>query len=152
MKKTQKQLMMLFACIVILGVAIVILFETNLWASGCLADNAQTEFLLTTLMELMTLGCAFLGLRLFKFKKVKSDLIGLKETALKKWGTIRLGLLGAPLIIDTLLYYTYMKATFGYLALILVLCLPFVYPSMDRCLSATEEEPEVTEPETEKES
>ena len=74
MKKTQKQLMMLFACIVILGVAIVILFETNLWASGCLADNAQTEFLLTTLMELMTLGCAFLGLRLFKFKKVKSDL------------------------------------------------------------------------------
>ena len=101
---------------------------------------------MTIMMELLTLGFAFLALRLFKFEKIKNDLVSRKETALKKWGTIRLALLGAPLLIDTLLYYTYMKATFGYLALILVLCLPFVYPSMDRCLSETEEE--VTKAET----
>ena len=81
-------------------------------------------------------------LRLFKFGKVKNDLVSRKALALKKWGIIRLFLLGAPLLLDTLLYYTYMKATFGYLALILVLCLPFVYPSMDRCLTETEEESE----------
>ena len=140
MKETQKWLMMLFVGIVVLGVAIVILFETDLWLSGDLANNTQMEFIFMTVMELVTLGCAFLALRLFKFEKVKNDLVSYKETALKKWGTIRLALLGTPLLVNTLLYYMYMKPTFGYLAIILVLCLPFVCPTMSRCVAETTEE------------
>lgn len=140
MKETQKWLMMLFVGIVVLGMAIVILFETDLWLSGDLADNTQMEFIFMTVMELVTLGSAFLALRLFKFEKVKNDLVSQKETALKKWGTIRLVLLGAPLLINTLFYYMYMKPTFGYLAIILVLCLPFVLPTMSRCMAETTEE------------
>lgn len=142
LKETQKWLMMLFVSIVVIGVVLVILFEAALWQSGDLAGETQTEFILMTVMELVTLCCAFLALRLFKFRKVKNDLVSRKAPALKNWATIRLFLLGTPLLIDTLLYYIYMKATFGYLALILVLCLPFVYPSMDRCLTETEEESE----------
>lgn len=140
MKETQKRLMIQFVGIVVLVLAIVILFETDVWLSGNLAGDVQTEFIFTTVMELLTLGCAFLGLRLFKFEKVKNDLVSRKASALKKWGTIRLSLLGAPLLFDTLLYYTYMKPTFGYLAIILVLCLPFVWPSMSRCMAETTEE------------
>ena len=43
-----------------------------------------------------------------------------------------------PLWADTLLYYLYMNTTFGYLGIILVLCLPFVYPSESRCEAETE--------------
>jgi len=142
LKETQKRLMILFVCIVVFVLLTVFAFETGGWQQGDLAGEAQTEFVFTFVMELVTLGCAFLSLRLFKFGKVKNDLVSRKALALKKWGIIRLFLLGAPLLLDTLLYYTYMKATFGYLALILVLCLPFVYPSMDRCLTETEEESE----------
>jgi hypothetical protein len=100
---------------------------------GLLATDKQSEFLLTFLMELMTLGCAFLALRLFKFEKIHQELISDKAVALRKWGVIRLVMLLFPLWADTLLYYIYMNTTFGYLGIILVLCLPFVYPSLSRC-------------------
>ena len=55
-----------------------------------------------------------------------------------KWGTIRLLTLEVPMLVDTLLYYIYMNTTFGYLGIILALCLPFVYPSLSRCEDETE--------------
>ena len=57
------------------------------------------------------------------------------------WTTLllRLLLLFLPLLADTLLYYIYMNPTFGYLGIILALCLPFVYPSEGRCISETEQ-------------
>ena len=51
----------------------------------------------------------------------------------------RLLILEAPMVINTLLYYIYMNTTFGYLGIMLLLCLPFVFPSLNRC------EGEVTE-------
>ena len=62
-----------------------------------------------------------------------------KAVALKKWGLLRLLLLFLPLLADTLLYYIYMNPTFGYLGIILALCLPFVYPSESRCIAETEQ-------------
>ena len=55
-----------------------------------------------------------------------------------KWGLIRLLILEVPMVADTLLYYIYMYTTFGYLAIILLLCLPFVFPTLSRCLDETE--------------
>ena len=117
---------------------IVCIYETEVVVPGLLATDKQSEFLLTFLMELMTLGCAFLALRLFKFEKIHQELISDKAVALRKWGAIRLVLLLFPLWADTLLYYLYMNTTFGYLGIILVLCLPFVYPSESRCEAETE--------------
>ena len=57
-----------------------------------------------------------------------------------KWGMIRLFILEVPMLVDTLLYYIYMNTTFGYLAVMLLLCLPFVFPSMNRCQAETSEE------------
>ena len=122
----------------VLPLMIVCIYETEVVVPGLLATDKQSEFLLTFLMELMTLGCAFLALRLFKFEKIHQELISDKAVALRKWGVIRLVLLLFPLWADTLLYYLYMNTTFGYLGIILVLCLPFVYPSESRCEAETE--------------
>ena len=54
----------------------------------------------------------------------------------------RLLILEAPMVVNTLLYYIYMNATYGYLAIILLLCLPFVFPTENRCIAETTEEEE----------
>ena len=69
------------------------------------------EFIFTTTMELVTLLCAYLGLRLFK----------------KSW-KVRLALIVAPLLANAILYIIYQTTPFFYLGVILLLCLPFVWP------------------------
>ena len=138
MKETKNQLMSVFVSGTVLPLMIVCIYETEVVVPGLLATDKQSEFLMTFLMELMTLGCAFLALRLFKFEKIHQELISGKAVALRKWGVVRLVMLLLPLWADTLLYYLYMNTTFGYLGIILVLCLPFVYPSESRCEAETE--------------
>ena len=133
MKETKNLLMGVYVAGIVLALAIVCLYETEVVLPGLLATDKQSEFLMTFLMELMTLGCAFLALRLFKFEQIHQELTTGKAVSLRKWGFIRLLLLLLPLCADTLLYYLYMNTTFGYLGIILVLCLPFVYPSENRC-------------------
>ena len=140
MKRTQCILMGFFITTIVVVVALVVLFETDVIASGLLEGDNLTEFVFTTMMELITLGFAFLSLRLFKFGTIRADLFARKETALQKWGVLRLMLIQGPLWFNTLLYYLYMSPTFGYLAIILALCLPFVYPGMSRCIADTTEE------------
>lgn len=137
MKNVSKRLKAIFFAIIALALVMVIVFETGMMESGALADDRQQEFILTALMELTSLGAAFLGLRLFKFSSVEKQLVDSPETAMTKWGTVRLLMLELPMLVDTLLYYMFMNATFGYLAIMLLLCLPFVYPSEDRCTAET---------------
>ena len=140
MKEVSKQLMAFYIAQVVFVLVIIVLFELNLLPEGIKADDKQSEFVLTALMEIISLGAAFLGLRFFKFKVIHNDLIKRKEIAMWKWGMTRLLILEAPMVINTLLYYIYMNPTFGYLAIILLLCLPFVFPSYNRCVSETTEE------------
>ncbi len=123
---------------IVLALAMVCLYETNIWESGLLATDKQSEFLAMTVMELASLAAAFLGLRLFKFPKIHEALVTQKAPALLKWGILRLLVLEVPMVSDTYLYYIYMNPTFGYLGIILALCLPFVYPSESRCEAETE--------------
>ena len=138
MKETKNLLMGVFLAGIVLALTIVCLYETEVIVPGLLATDKQSEFLLTFLMELATLGSVFLALRLFKFEKIHRELTTGKAAALRNWGVIRLLILLLPLWADTLLYYLYMNTTFGYLGIILALCLPFVYPSMSRCEAETE--------------
>ena len=75
MKETKNQLMSVFVSGTVLPLMIVCIYETEVVVPGLLATDKQSEFLLTFLMELMTLGCAFLALRLFKFEKIHQELI-----------------------------------------------------------------------------
>ena len=140
MKKISKQLTLIYVLLVVVALAMVLLYEFGVLESGRLADDKQTEFVAMTVMELTSLVAAFVGLRLFKFQKIHAELVARKEPALLKWGMLRLLILEVPMVVNTYLYYIYMNPTFGYLAIILLLCLPFVFPSQSRCVDETTEE------------
>ena len=141
MKKVCNTLSVLFWAALTVTALIAVFFETELIDSGLLAGlSSKTELIITTFFELLTLLIIPLSLKLFKFKRVHNDLVQRKETALIMWGCGRLGMLSVMLIANTLLYYVYMNTAFGYMALIVLLCMPFVYPSMNRCLSETTDE------------
>ena len=91
-------------------------------------------------MEVVALVCIWLSLRLFTFRRIRQDLVTRKEVALQKWGTVRLLMLLLPMLLNTILYYVFMQTTYGYLAIIALLCLPFVYPTMGRCMGDVEDE------------
>ena len=139
MKKISKQLTFVYVLLVAVALAIVAIYELGLLESGVLADSKQTEFVAMTVMELTSIGAAFLGLRLFKFHMIHDELVCLKESAMLKWGMLRLLILEVPMVVNTYLYYMYMNATFGYLAIILLLTLPFVMPTESRCIDETSE-------------
>ena len=139
MKQISQKLMVVYVVFVALTLGIIVLYETECLEPGMLATEEQSKFLFTTLMELGSLAAAFFGLRLFKFKTIYNDLVTRKEPAMMKWGMIRLLILEVPMLADTLLYYIYMNTTFGYLAIILLLCLPFVFPTQNRCVAETTE-------------
>ena len=139
MKQISQKLMVVYVVFVALTLGIIVLYETECLEPGMLATEEQSKFLFTTLMELGSLAAAFFGLRLFKFKTIYTDLVTRKEPAMMKWGMIRLLILEVPMLADTLLYYIYMNTTFGYLAIILLLCLPFVFPTQNRCVAETTE-------------
>ena len=142
MEKTQRILMALCLGLIAAALLLVALCETDTLATGGMADNKQAEFITTTVMELCTLAGAYLGLRMFKMRMIHSELVSGRASALLKWGVVRLMLLEVPLVGNTLFYYIYMNPTFGYMAIILLLCLPFVWPSMSRCIAETTEEEE----------
>ena len=144
MKKISKQLTFVYILLAAIALAIVALYEFGVLESGVLADSKQTEFVALTVMELTSLAAAFIGLRLFKFRMIHNELVTNSEPAMLKWGLLRLLILEVPMVVNTYLYYIYMNTTFGYLAIILLLCLPFVMPTESRCLAETSEE-ETTE-------
>jgi hypothetical protein len=140
MRSISRKLTIVYISLAALALVLILLYETDILDAGMMEEQKQSEFIMTALMELVSLGAAFLGLRLFKFKAVHDDLVNRNETAMWKWGLIRLLILEVPMVVDTLLYYWYMNTTFGYLAVMLLLCLPFVFPSLNRCLAETSEE------------
>ena len=62
-------------------------------------------------MEIPTLLCAYLGLRLFRYN----------------W-KLRMAIIVVPLLMNGILYAVYRTTVFFYLGVILLLCLPFVWP------------------------
>lgn len=126
--------MTLFWTTVSMALLIVALFETGLLEPGIAAgEPTQAEIIITYIIELATIAVIPTALRLFKFKKVEADLQQRHEVALQKWGVLRLSMLEAVLFANLLPYYVFMNTSFGYLAIMTALCLPFVYPSLDKC-------------------
>ena len=74
-------------------------------------NSETTLFILTTIMELATLVCAYLGVRLYR----------------RKW-QLRMALIVVPLVANAVLYLIYETTPFFYLAAVLLLCIPFVWP------------------------
>ena len=74
-------------------------------------NNETIQFLLTTVMELSTLLCAYLGVRQYQ----------------QKW-QVRMALIVVPLLLNILFYVIYQTTPFFYMGIILLICIPFVWP------------------------
>lgn len=138
MEKVQKKMMAYFCMSIATVLLLVILFETNIFPTGVFTDSKSSEFVFLTMMEIVTLGAIPLALGLFKIKRIHAILVERKEKALLPWGMLRLYLLAIPMLTNVLLYYFYMNVAFGYLGIMLFLCMFFVIPTMDRCQSDVE--------------
>ena len=103
MNKVKTTLTVLLWTFIALALAVVVLFESGTLEFGYYAASSeQAEFLLTTLMELLTLAVIPLALRLFKFKMVHDELLQRQFAGLMKWGLLRLLMLIVPLLVNTI--------------------------------------------------
>ena len=133
-------LLYLFWGTCVLSLLLVIAYESGLLSSGRLADNVRLDYFLSVIMELLTLMVIPFALWFFRLGKIRKKLIEGKEKALRIWGTLRLLMLIAPMLVNILYYYWFMNPTFGYLGIILFICLFFVYPTWGRCMKETHTE------------
>ena len=110
---------------------------------GVFAEATREQrFICSTVMILLTIALLPLSLRLFKFRSISNDLQQRQAPALARWGSVRLCVMGLLLVVNTFLYYAFeLEASYGYLAVVTLLCMPFVIPTMSRC------EEEVRKPE-----
>ena len=137
-KKAQLSLLFRFWFDLAICAALAIAYENEFLLPGSMAGETTLEFILQTVMIFVTIGVIPLALRLFRFKKIRNGLLspdGAQKLLL--WGMLRIGMLSLPLLLNTLLYYLFMRPGFGYLAIILLLTLFFVYPSKRRCIDET---------------
>ena len=86
------------------------------------------EFKLLSVMEMLTLMSIFLMLRLFKFERIARQIEESPQRALPLWTSVRVAVMLVMIAANGLLYYGTMNTTFGYLAIIMMVSLPFVYP------------------------
>lgn len=133
MKRTVRILKSLFFIPIIFSLLIAICCETNLIEVGAgVSDNKTSEIIILGIMELLTLCSIPLALRLFKFKRIENKLKG-SQHSLLRYGTIRILMLAPLLLLNTTFYYYYVVPTFGYLAIIILLAMVFIFPSTSRC-------------------
>lgn len=127
--------MALFCCILLVAAAIYVCGDFVHVDMAVMAEATKGErFVASTVMILLTMALLPLSLRLFRFKRVTADLKEHGAVALKKWGVIRLACLGLLLVANTFLYYAFaFESAYGYLAVVTLLCMPFVVPTMNRC-------------------
>ena len=138
MRKTQHILMTVFLSAIILSLFMVIVFENEWLLAGSNVGESKTEFYLTVIMEIVTVCVIPVALKLFKFRRVRHELVSENSSRkLLRWGLFRLGMLCLPMVVNTLLYYLFMNVAFGYMGIILCLCLFFIVPTMDRCTFET---------------
>ena len=142
MERIKKLLLVCFYVPLAIVALCVVLCETDIIVPGCGYDNVLFQFHLLTLMELVTVALIPLALYLFRIKTVDRDLKAQPLIALRKWGLLRLGMLSVPMVLNTLLYYISLNVAYGYLAIILLICHVFVYPSRARCEQETSSERE----------
>ena len=138
-KQVQRILMTNFFFMVIVSLLLVGLYETEILTPTEMAGDATLMFGIMVVMELLTILVIPMALKLFSLKMIRRKLVAQKGDALLVWGTARINMLCLPMLINTFMYYQTMAPTFGYMAIILMLCLFFVYPSMERCVDETSE-------------
>ena len=138
METIQKKLQLIFWIPIVLSAIIIVSGELDIIPNGILANDKQVEFVIMSMMEILTIIAIPVALKLFKFKAIANKLASDTLLHFERWGIVRLCLLNVTMVINLVCYYLFVGAGFGYLAIILFLSLFFVYPSLSRCYNETD--------------
>lgn len=138
METIQKKLQLIFWIPIALSAIIIVSGELDIIPNGILVNNKQVEFVIMSMMEILTIIAIPVALKLFKFKAIANKLASDTLLHFERWGIVRLCLLNVPMVINLVCYYLFVGAGFGYLAIILFLSLFFAYPSLSRCYNETD--------------
>ena len=138
METIQKKLQLIFWIPIVLSAIIIVSGELDIIPNGILANDKQVEFVIMSMIEILTIIAIPVALKLFKFKAIANKLASDTLLLFERWGIVRLCLLNVPMVINLVCYYLFVGAGFGYLAIILFLSLFFVYPSLSRCYNETD--------------
>lgn len=133
----RKLLLIQFWVPVAVCLAIIVPYENDWLIAGSLQSDKVLEYYVAIAMELITICLIPLSLRLFKFKIIRKSLMDNPMSGLKRWGSIRLAMLTVPMMVNAWLYYQFMNVAFGYMGIIGLLSLVFIYPSKTRCDAET---------------
>ena len=138
MEKTRKILATEMYASIALSIIIVALYETGVLLTSGFSTYSEVEFVFVSTMEIVTICMIPLALRLFKLKKIEASLLASNGHNLLIWGSIRMAMLCVPMTVNTLLYYLFdFNVAFGYMGIICLICLVFIYPSKTRCAQET---------------
>jgi membrane protein YdbS with pleckstrin-like domain len=137
MKKAGKILLVNYFIVVALALLIIVCGEND-WLNnvGVMHDDKSSDFIMTSIMEIITICLIPISLRLFKFKKVREEIISdetVHHGSFIAWAIIRLDMLQIPMVVNAVLYYLYMNVAFGYMGIILFLASFFIFPTEERC-------------------
>lgn len=139
MKETSKKLMSTFWLGIILELLIVCCYETNIMLEGGFAGNTTAEFIVATVMVLLTIIVIPIALRMIKYGVVQNLLRREREQGLYKASMMRMALLMVPMLLNTVCYYHFLNVEFAYLAIVLAISLVFVVPTVKRCEAEMED-------------
>lgn len=114
------------------SLCIVVLYENDILLVGQWGADRIADYYWAIFMEVVTICLIPLSLRLFKWKHVSSAIHRDGDKAMLRWDTVRLAMLCVPMVLNTWLYYQFMNVAFGYMGIIGLLSLAFVYPTRTR--------------------
>lgn len=137
MEKTRHILYIEFWVPITVCLALIVPYENDWLLAGSLENEKMLEYNLAIAMELITICLIPVALRLFKFKRIKQSLQSSPEASLRLWGTVRMAMLTVPMMVNCWLYYQFMNVAFGYMGIIGLLSMMFVFPSRTRCEAET---------------
>ena len=137
MKQVGKILTINYFVVLAFTLAIIICGENDWFNNvGIMHDDKNSDFVMTSIMEIVTICLIPVSLRLFKFRKVRNDIISDNTEGHSRftvWSLVRLYMLQVPMIVNAILYYMYMNVAFGYMGIILFLASFFIFPTVERC-------------------
>ena len=128
-KQVAHSLSIIFWAFALFSLLCILLWETRL-VSFALQPTAETAFWWLSALEVITVCIIPFALRLMKFKCISRTIDTPKR--LFHVSVVRLLMLAIPMTVNTLAYYFFQQAAFGYLAIMLFISMLFIYPSVGR--------------------
>ena len=118
-----------YTAILAIGIFVLVSFLFN---DMIFTEDPQLNFIFLTAMELITLCVIPFALRLFKFKWVKKLIKKQGTKGLLDLKASQILMLSSPMILNAIMYFLTRQVAHFYLAVILFLCMFFIYPSQER--------------------